>query len=142
MTNLTAIIDIDFVKYAASSAGETRTIKAYHPIDGTEWSCKTRTALYGHWLKKSGGLLAFQLGGGDAFENGEAGLFGFGDRKRGKQFWGVNRLHHDAIDRLAAGGAGGERRLAGFEPVVEAVAAEFAGTFNGGVAVNGHGNVD
>lgn len=54
----TAIIDIDFVKYAASSAGETRTIKAYHPIDGTEWSCKTRTALYGHWLKKSGGLLA------------------------------------------------------------------------------------
>ena len=53
-----AVIDIDYVKYAAASVGETRTIKAYHPISGDEWSCKTRTELYGHWQKKDKGILA------------------------------------------------------------------------------------
>ena len=53
-----AIFDYDLIAYRAASAGETRTIKAYHPITGDEWSCKTRTDLYGHWQKKDKGLLA------------------------------------------------------------------------------------
>lgn len=53
-----AIFDYDLIAYRAASAGETRTIKAYHPITGDEWSCKTRTELYGHWQKKDKGLLA------------------------------------------------------------------------------------
>ncbi len=58
MTKLTSIFDYDLIAYRAASAGETRTIKAYHPITGDEWSCKTRTELYGHWQKKDKGLLA------------------------------------------------------------------------------------
>lgn len=54
----TAIFDFDIFAYRAASAGEKRTIKAYHPITGDEWACDTRTQLYGHWIKKSGGLLA------------------------------------------------------------------------------------
>lgn len=53
-----AIFDYDLIAYRAASAGETRTIKAYHPITGDSWSCKTRTELYGHWQKKDKGLLA------------------------------------------------------------------------------------
>ena len=53
-----AIFDYDLIAYRSASAGETRTIKAYHPITGDEWSCKTRTELYGHWQKKDKGLLA------------------------------------------------------------------------------------
>ena len=52
MTDLTAVVDIDYIKYTAASAGETRTIKAYHPIDGVEFEAKTRTELWGHYLKK------------------------------------------------------------------------------------------
>ena len=58
MTKLTSIFDYDLIAYRAASAGETRTIKAYHPITGDSWSCKTRTELYGHWQKKDTGLLA------------------------------------------------------------------------------------
>ena len=58
MTKLTSIFDYDLIAYRVASAGETRTIKAYHPITGDEWSCKTRTDLYGHWQKKDKGLLA------------------------------------------------------------------------------------
>lgn len=58
MTNLTAVFDMDYIKYAVASAGETRSIKAYHPIDGTEWKAKSRTELWGHYLKKDKGLLA------------------------------------------------------------------------------------
>ena len=53
-----AIFDYDLIAYRSASAGETRTIKAYHPITGDSWSCKTRTELYGHWQKKDKGLLA------------------------------------------------------------------------------------
>ena len=53
-----AIFDYDLIAYRAASAGETRTIKAYHPITGDSWCCKTRTDLYGHWQKKDKGLLA------------------------------------------------------------------------------------
>ena len=58
MTDLTAVVDIDYIKYTAASAGETRTIKAYHPIDGVEFKAKTRTELWGHYLKKDKGILA------------------------------------------------------------------------------------
>ena len=54
----TAIFDFDIFAYRAASAGEQRTIKAYHPVTGDEWSCKTRTDLYGHWIKKDKGILA------------------------------------------------------------------------------------
>ena len=53
-----AVIDIDYVKYASASAGEKRSIKAYHPITGDEWVAKTRTELYGHWSKKDSCILA------------------------------------------------------------------------------------
>ena len=53
-----AIFDYDLIAYRSASAGETRTIKAYHPITGDSWCCKTRTELYGHWQKKDKGLLA------------------------------------------------------------------------------------
>lgn len=58
MTDITAIYDVDYIKYAVASAGEKRSIKAYHPIDGTEWEAPTRTALWGHYLKKDKGMLA------------------------------------------------------------------------------------
>lgn len=54
----TAIFDFDIFKYKAASAGEKRTIHAIHNISGDEFKCKTRTQLYGHHLKKEGGLLA------------------------------------------------------------------------------------
>lgn len=53
-----AVIDLDFIKYAAASAGEKRTIKAIHKTKGDEIDCKTRTELYGNWRKKDGGILA------------------------------------------------------------------------------------
>lgn len=58
MGEMQAVFDLDYIKYAVASAGETRTIKAYHPLTGDEWSCKTRTELWGHYLKKDKGVLA------------------------------------------------------------------------------------
>jgi len=55
---VTAVFDFDIFAYRAASAGEKRTIKAYHPITGDEFLTNTRTELYGHWIKKEGGLLA------------------------------------------------------------------------------------
>ena len=54
----TAIFDFDVIAFRAAAAGETRSIKAYHPITGDEFTTNTRTSLYGHWSKKDGGLLA------------------------------------------------------------------------------------
>lgn len=53
-----AVIDLDYIKYAAASAGEKRTIKVIHKTSGREIECKTRTEFWGHWLKKNGGVLA------------------------------------------------------------------------------------
>ena len=53
-----AIFDLDYLKYAVASVGEKRSIKAYHRITGDEFECKTRTELWGHYLKKDKGLLA------------------------------------------------------------------------------------
>ena len=52
-----AVVDFDFVKYTVASIGENKTIKAIHP-SGVEIDCKTRTELWGHYLKKGGGILA------------------------------------------------------------------------------------
>ena len=63
-----AVWDLDFVKYAVASKGEKRSIKAYHPISGDEFSCATRTELWGHYLKKNKGLLAeFNLKNGTEY---------------------------------------------------------------------------
>lgn len=53
-----AVIDLDPIKYAVSSVGEKKTIKAVHRQSGDEYDCKTRTAFWGHHKKKEGGLLA------------------------------------------------------------------------------------
>lgn len=53
-----AIIDIDYVKYAAANVGEKRTIKAIHQPTGIEFDCKTRTELWGRSKKRDGGILA------------------------------------------------------------------------------------
>lgn len=53
-----AVIDLDPIKYAVSSVGEKRTIKAVHRVSGDEFDCKTRTEFWGHYKKKEGGLLA------------------------------------------------------------------------------------
>lgn len=53
-----AVFDFDVIAFRAAAAGETRSIKAYHPITGDEFTTNTRTSLYGHWVKKDGGLLA------------------------------------------------------------------------------------
>ena len=64
-----AVWDLDFVKYAVASKGEKRSIKAYHPISGDEFSCATRTELWGHYLKKNKGLLAeFNLKNGTEYK--------------------------------------------------------------------------
>ncbi len=68
MTNIQAVWDLDFVKYAVASKGEKRSIKAYHPISGDEFSCATRTELWGHYLKKNKGILAeFNLKNGTEY---------------------------------------------------------------------------
>lgn len=53
-----AVVDADFIKYAAAAVGEKRTIQVVHRQSGDEWIYKTRTDFWGHWLKKSGGDLA------------------------------------------------------------------------------------
>jgi len=57
MTKLTAILDLDWVKYTASSAGEKRSIKAVHNKTGDEFEFSTRTEMYGRKKSKDGGWL-------------------------------------------------------------------------------------
>jgi hypothetical protein len=58
MSNLTAIIDADTIKYAASNKGQKTSIVVTHPTLGINEEFKTRTDFYGHYLNKSGGWLA------------------------------------------------------------------------------------
>lgn len=55
--NGTAVIDLDFVKYAIASVGEDRTIEVTHIPSGKIKSFNTRTEFYGHHSKKEGGWL-------------------------------------------------------------------------------------
>lgn len=54
----TAVLDIDFVKYAVASIGQNPYITAVHKQTGDEYKCKTRTEFWGHHSKKAGGILA------------------------------------------------------------------------------------
>lgn len=53
-----AFIDLDYVKYAAASAGEKRTVKVIHKQSGDDWEVNNRTEWYGHHKKKAGGILS------------------------------------------------------------------------------------
>lgn len=57
MSKLTAIIDLDYVKYSAASVGEKRTITVIHKASGREKEFNTRTEFYGRDKAKSGGWL-------------------------------------------------------------------------------------
>lgn len=52
------VIDGDVLKFAIASKGEKRTVHIAHKETGDEYIVDTRTSFYGHWKKKSGGLLA------------------------------------------------------------------------------------
>lgn len=56
-STLTAIIDADVIKYAASNKGQKTSIIVTHPI-GIHEEFKTKTDFWGHHLKKAGGWLA------------------------------------------------------------------------------------
>lgn len=58
MSNLTAIIDADMIKYGAAFAGQKSTIVVTHPTLEINETFKTRTEFYGHHAKKAGGWLA------------------------------------------------------------------------------------
>lgn len=55
---LTAIIDLDYVKYACSAIGEKRSILVTHKASGRTKEFATRTEFYGRDRKHSGGWLA------------------------------------------------------------------------------------
>lgn len=57
MSKLTAVIDLDYVKYSAASVGETRSIVVVHKTSGREKEFSTRTDFYGRDKLKSGGWL-------------------------------------------------------------------------------------
>jgi hypothetical protein len=54
----TAHFDLDCIKYGAASAGETRSVLITHKATGRQITLPNRTAFYGHWKKKEGGMLA------------------------------------------------------------------------------------
>lgn len=53
----TAIVDADFIKYAAAACGETRSILVINNETGNEYKFKTRTEFYGRGKAKNGGWL-------------------------------------------------------------------------------------
>lgn len=57
MSNLVAVIDLDYVKYSAAAVGEKRTIKVVHKQSGNEKEFTNRTEFWGRGKKKDGGWL-------------------------------------------------------------------------------------
>lgn len=57
MDKITAILDLDYVKYASASVGEKRSIVVTHKSSGREKEFNTRTEFYGRDKAKSGGWL-------------------------------------------------------------------------------------
>ena len=53
----TAIVDADFIKYAAAACGEKRSILVINNETGDEYKFKTRTEFYGRGKIKNGGWL-------------------------------------------------------------------------------------
>jgi hypothetical protein len=82
--------------------------------------------------------LTFELAGGRFFKDGKTEVLGLGDGERFEEFRRIEGLNDDARDGLAAGGAGGERRVVRRLAMIEALAAEAAGSLFGSVAVDGH----
>jgi hypothetical protein len=60
MAKLTAILDLDWCKYTAASAGEKRTIVAIHNVSGNEYAFNTRTELWGRKKSKDEGWIGEQ----------------------------------------------------------------------------------
>lgn len=58
MSNLTAIIDADVIKYGASFAGQKTSIVVTHPTLNINETFGTRTDFYGNYHKKAGGWLS------------------------------------------------------------------------------------
>jgi len=63
--HLTAILDLDWVKYTAASIGEKRTIKVVHNQSGDEYEFKTRTEFYGRKKSRDEGWLSEYNAGRD-----------------------------------------------------------------------------
>lgn len=57
---MTAVIDMDFIKFEAACLAEERSILVTHKETGREKVFKTRTEFYGNYYKKAGGWLAEQ----------------------------------------------------------------------------------
>lgn len=55
---LTAVIDLDYVKYSAASVGEKRSIIVTHKTSGREKEFNTRSEFYGRDKARTGGWLA------------------------------------------------------------------------------------
>jgi|GEM_PF-6335186 len=55
---LIAVVDADYIKHTAASAGERRAVQVTHRATGVIREFASRTEFYGHWAKKSGGWLA------------------------------------------------------------------------------------
>lgn len=53
----TAVVDIDYIKYAAAGVGETRSIVAVHKQSGREHPFTNRTEFWGRGKNKDGGWL-------------------------------------------------------------------------------------
>ena len=60
MTEVTAILDLDWCKYTAAAVGEKRSIVAIHNITGDEYKFDTRTAMWGRKKTRDGGWLEEQ----------------------------------------------------------------------------------
>lgn len=54
----TAVIDTDFILHAVACAGEERSVKVIHKESGRELIVPNKTAWYGAWQRKDGGMLA------------------------------------------------------------------------------------
>ena len=53
-----AVIDTDFILHAVACAGEQRSVKVIHKESGRELIVPNKTAFYGTWQRKDGGILA------------------------------------------------------------------------------------
>ena len=66
MTDITAIIDLDWCKYTAASAGEKRSIKVIHNQSGDEYTFNNRTEFYGRKKSRDEGWLSEYNAGKDS----------------------------------------------------------------------------
>lgn len=57
MSKYTVVVDADFIRYAASGVGETRSINVIHKPSGREKEFSNRTEFHGRGKKKDGGWL-------------------------------------------------------------------------------------